>query len=435
MAIIRQMPQLYLRGSIASVTMTNLTSAERQKLDELVEYVSNHQTMAGNKAGMINELSQTIRGDYADDRRAAEQEYKIAIWRGLVDLLYHKKYSYKCGHCSSDTYLTKRGKPKLIERPSVPCPSCGMAKVKNPGNSDLSCGQVVNHADMQEKYKHLTHGSPTYSSIITHTGGDKKYENPEAILSCPKQLKKFFGEFIWNYFRQHIKENKRVSHQKKIDIISGPADLMVVEQIKNLCLKHKIDHGSDKEPSNGFYIVRVSTLQTSPEFSLELALIKNSATTHNIVVKSNIATIDVQACQNAPTIEVGIIKPEHVTVIDNHVTNSGEEDASSGFTINQVSHRTSGGGRMDQEDHVSVIDRNEAAKRVRDSLPDGDCQKIYDILAQVGTSYDAFSGVYGSGEPRTNHIAEHLNITTRAVKQHKDTIRIHCLACGLMPED
>lgn len=433
MAIIRQMPQLYLRGSIASVTMANLTKDDRKILDQLVEEVSNHPVMAGNKAGMINELSQTIRGDYADDRKAAEQEYKIAVWRGLVDLLYHKKYTHKCSHCDSDTYCTKRGKPKLIERPFVPCPACGMAKVKDPGSTDLIVGQIVNHAEMQEKYKHFVTGSPTFQSCIVSFGGEKKYENPNAVLECPRQLKKFFGEFIWNYFRQHIKENKRVVHQKKPAGISGPADLMTVEQIKNICQKMKIDHNFDTKPEDGKYSIKMSTLQTSPEFTAELAVIRSQAVLHGVDINCTMSSIDVTVMENAPTIQVNIIKPEHVTVVDNHTTSSGEEDTSSGFTINQISYRTTGGERMDQDDHVAVIDLSEAGKKVRDSLPDGDCRKVYDILAQIGSSYETFSEHYGVGEPRVNHIAEHLRITTRAVKQHKDTIRIHCLAFDMTP--
>ncbi len=428
MAIIRQMPALFLRGSIASVTMAHLTEEDRKFLAKMIAFVSNHPEMARNKARMIKELGNTIRGDYADDKLTAEQEYEIAIWRGLVDLFYHRKYTYECGHCKATTYFTKRGKPKPIERPSVPCPNCGMAEVKDRGFTDLEEGSIVDHAEMQEKYKHMTMGTPRYCSTVKHIPGERKHLNPQSVIECPKQLKKFFGEFVWNYFRQHIKENKRKEHKKKPVLIAGPADLMAIEQIKNLCTKLKVDFDCDHQVNNGFYVINLNALQTPPEFSMEMAIVRHSMNINGINVRCSSHSIEIEAKVNAPTVEVSIIKPEHVTVVDNHQTSGEEEISSSGFTLSQVSHRTSGGEKMDQDDHVATLDMSEAARKVREALPDGDCKKIYDILSQVGEYYDEFSTNYGYGIPRTNHIAEYLGITPRAVKQHKETIKIHCYA-------
>lgn len=431
MAIIRQMPALFLRGSIATVTMSNLTEQDIQFLNQMTDYVGNHPEMARNKSRMIKELGGTIRGDYADDRNSAEQEYNIAIWRGLVDLYYHCDYTFKCGHCQSQTYLTKRGKPKAIERQTVPCPNCGMAEVKDPGDADLKIGDIVPHADMQEAHKNLTH-TPRYKSTIKYTAGPKKHQNPQAVVDCPKQLKKFFGEFVWNYFRQHIKENKRIEHKKRTVIIAGPADTMGVEQIKNICDRMKLDYEYNK--LDGKHILSVNSLQAPPEFTIELALIRSTLEQHGIIVLCSNHSIDIKEDLNAPVIEVSVTKPEHVMVVDNN-QNAGGDECESSFTINQVSHRTSGGAKMDQEDHVALLDMTEAAKKVRESLPDGDCKKIYDILSQNGDTYDGYSKNYGIGKPKTNHIAEFLGITTRQVKQHKESIKINCLAFDFHPKD
>lgn len=432
MAIIRQLPALYLRGSIANVTMANLTYEEQAHLSELLSYVSNHPEMARHKARVIKEFGVTIRSDYADDRRNAEQEFHIAVWRGLVSLFYHKDYVYQCASCQATSYLTKRGKAKPIERTYVPCPACRMAEVKDAGITELMKGQMVNHDEMQDKYKHLTYGSPQYVSCIKSIAGKKKYENPQAVIDCPKQLKHFFGEFVWNYFRQQIKENKRKERRKKSVLISGPADVMVIEQILHICQKLNIERNFNKIPVDGLYSIKVNCMQTSPDFSVEMAMIRASAIDYGINMKCTDTSIDIEVNPNAPTIEVSVIKPEHVTVIDNHANGSGEEEGSSP-TVNQISYRTIGEERMDQDDHVATIDMTEAARKVRDSLPEGDCKSVYDIYSQVGSVYDKFSVSFGGTEPRINHVAEFLSITPRAVKQHRETIKIHCLAHDFTP--
>ena len=427
MATIRQMPAVYLRGSIASVTMAGLSSDEKAKLDRLVKVVGDHPEMARNKARMIRELGNTIRGDYADDKRNAEQEYEIAICRGLVDLFYHRHYTYECGECKSSTYLTKRGKPKAIERPYVPCPACGAAVVKDRGFTDLIEGQVVDHAEQQKAHEHMLSGGPRFGSVIKPIPGERKHENPQAVIDCPKQLKKFFGEFVWNYFRQHIKENKRKVH-KKVSTISGTADTMGVELIRNVCERMKIMHHYDGVIQEGRHRIFLSTLQTPPEFTIEMASIQQQMSKHQVEMSFSNSSVDILVNPASPVIQVNVIKPEHVMMVENQAI-SGEDDESSGFSISQVSHKTiAGGAKMDQDDHVGNLDRVEAGKRVRDSLPDGDCKKIYDILSQNGESYDEFAKDYGHGLPKNNHIAEFLKISTRTVKQHKESIKIYCYA-------
>ncbi len=124
MANVRQMPGLYLRGSLANITMPNLTSEQRAHVDELFALITTHPEMQRHKARFMKELGTTIAADYADDRVIAEQEYKIAVWKCLVELFYHRKYSFQCKACGSNTYMTKRSKPKVIDRIQIPCPNC-----------------------------------------------------------------------------------------------------------------------------------------------------------------------------------------------------------------------------------------------------------------------------------------------------------------------
>ena len=64
MALVRQMPELYLRGSLANVTMANLTANEKDHIDTIVGYVATHPGMARHRAGIIEELEWlNIRGN------------------------------------------------------------------------------------------------------------------------------------------------------------------------------------------------------------------------------------------------------------------------------------------------------------------------------------------------------------------------------------
>jgi hypothetical protein len=90
---------------------------------------------------------------------------------------------------------------------------------------------------------------------------------------------------------------------------------------------------------------------------------------------------------------------------------------------------------MDLEDHVSSVDNHEVMDAIRDSLPDGHCKDVFDILSGQGDTYLRFTETYGDGEAKINHIAQFLGITTRAVNQHKQTIQMHCLANDFVPQD
>jgi len=432
--IIRQMPGLYLRGSIANITMVGLSPEEKAHIELVFDHVIHHEEMVRHKQKVMKEFGVTIRADYADDRAAAEQEFNIAVWRGLVSIFYHRTYEFECTNCGATASLTQRGKPKPIDRMVTPCPVCHMAEIVDPGCSDHNPGDLVNYTELQERYKLVGFGTPTFKSCIRPIPKEKKYDNPDEIIGCPKQLKRFFGEFVWNYFRQQIKENKRKEHNKTPVEITGPADQMIVELILSLCSRMNVDYNRHHkvEPVNGRYTIDLLGLLTPPEFSIELALVRVLAESHGVVVTTTAQAIEIAVHPNPPTIKVSIVRAAHVTIIDNQLTVTDDEE-NSGFSISQVSYKTVGARRMDQDDHVQTTDIREAATRTRAALPDGDCQSVYDIYCQIGPVYDKFSEVYGNGTPRINHIADFLGITARAVKQCRDVIQVQCLANDFVP--
>lgn len=470
---VRQMPELYLRGSLANITMRNLTKSQRNHVDELVAHIAEHPDMQRHRIKVMKELGVTIAADYSDDRAIAEEEYRIAIWRGVVDLFYHRKYTFNCRACSSSTYMTKRSKPKAIDRVQTPCPNCRQVEIENPGDVQLLQEMLVRgekyitQEAFQDSYKDLPDGfaAPTYKSTIDYVPGQLKYSNPQAIIDDDKQLRKFFGEFVWNYFRQAINENKRKEHKKEPVGILGNTDWLILQELISLCNQMEIDYNfCDKtEPQNGVYSIRLCGLTTPPEFSAEFARLKAKGELYCVPVNVTENTIEVVVTPNAPPMpiiqdwvigskterivypfdqppkngrlvsqyQVQVYKPEHVSVLDNFVSMGDDQEAD--YTISQISYRTVGGYRMDLDDHVTMVDNSEVMQAVRDALPDGHCRDIFDIFSGQGEKYNEFSARYGDGDPAIKAVADFLGITTRAVTNYKQSIKVHSLANNLVP--
>ena len=446
MTILRQMPSLHLRGSLVNQTMKNLTSEEKKTVEKLLEKITKHPDLAPHRTEFANTLSHTIRGDYYDDSKAADQEFQISIFRGVVELLYHRKYSYKCNSCQSSTYITQRGKPTPINRQTDHCPNCNKIEVKNPGDTDWKTVEFVDRDEFQASYANFTDldKSPKAKSPILVIPGEKKYSDPQKILNDDKQLQRFFKEFIWNYHRQILNENKRKKHKQKPTEIKGPADLVIIEEILSAIEKLKVEclFDSDEKPINNWYIIRAPLLKTPPEFSISLQEIVNRSKNYGIHTKITRNEIWVKATSDAPIIASTISKPEYVKFQDGKSDDGDNTDA-----VSQVSRTLTGGVTMYPEHHVTVIDGQDQFDAVRRRLPEGDCKKVFDIYAGRGKVYYEFSqpkvpkdGIdenknygFGDGDPKISHIARFLEIQPRAVKKYRETIKIVMMALGMMP--
>ena len=99
MPLQRQLPKLCLRGSIANITMAGITEDEREEIDVMVRKIVTNPDMQSKRASIIRGFQATIGWDFKDDRTIADQEYHIAVWRGVVNLFYHRKYSFRCQAC------------------------------------------------------------------------------------------------------------------------------------------------------------------------------------------------------------------------------------------------------------------------------------------------------------------------------------------------
>jgi hypothetical protein len=450
MPVLRQMPELFLRGALANQTMRNLTSEQKEHAGELVKMIVNHPEMTGHKTEFITALAVTIGADYRNDRSIAEEEFYLAVWRGVIQLFYHRSYSYECNSCNEVEYITKRGKPKAMDRQYPVCPNCSSVKIKSQGDSKWKPGKFVNYGEFQESYKYFTPDmqSPEFITPIKVILGEKRYANPEMIINDKIQLKKFFGEFVWNYYRQQISENKRKEHNQTPKEIYGPADEITVELVISLCNKYKISYTYYKEmnPENGWYQIGIRVLQTTPPFSIALIDIVNQSKKHNVEIQIDALSIKIKSNSLSPLIGTTISKPEHVLYTDG-VYDS--ETSSNELAINQTCRNFTGGNAMDYDNHEVTIETKDNVEHVRSMLPDGHCKQIFDIFTERGDNYHKFSAPkllpgekpmrgqtygYGDGIAKNAHIAKFLGISPRAVNQHKEIIKHVMLAHGMVPE-
>ena len=207
MSIVRQLPQLYLRGSIANITMKSLTEEQKRIVSDVTNKVAMHPALTPHRIKFCNQLGNTIGGDYNDDRFAngklrtnAEQEYLIVIWKATVILLYHQKYAYKCLACNEDKYTTQKSRITPFDRQWDVCPNCKCVRITDSKSTVYQNGTYVNINDL----KSIKGEQPEHESPIEVTAIEAKYEDPDKVLNNDDELKRFYGEYIWGYFKQVI---------------------------------------------------------------------------------------------------------------------------------------------------------------------------------------------------------------------------------------
>lgn len=461
MATVRQMAELYLRGSLANVTMKNLTPEQVIFAEELTCNIAKHPEMRKHKK-IKKVLADTIRADYKSDPESADQEFKIAIWRGVVNLFFHKHYKFQCTACgATHRNIKTTGQMKPLDQAHTPCPVCNQIKIKNPGETSFTTGQIINFDDFQDSYKTFQRGIPTFDSTIEAIPGggyneetlnkllaEKKitqkvyerrlqqfrYDDPESIIQDENQMTKFFGEFVWGYFKQQIRENKRPESQKKPTQIIGNADEIITQEIISSATKLKIPiiFCPKTQPENGWWHIGVIGLQTPPEFTYELIPIILRASEARIKILIEPTEIKIEHAKNSKQLKALVKRPEHIMVIDNN--QSIDEKEIGQFSIDQISFKTIGGSKMELIDDTEKIDRIDVMEAIKNSLPDGDCQKIFEILKQDGDYYEGFRETFQyDTEPKQAHIAKFLNITTRRVKYHMSSIKLVCLTHQFTP--
>lgn len=443
MSILRQLPELCIRGSVANITMANLTKEQQDRVDKITRRIAAHPDMQGKRHAFARELAATIGADYKSDWLIADEEYYIAIWRGVVGILYHKKYSFVCRACGSSHWITERGIPRPIDKQRIPCPNCKMMCVETAGDTNLSPGSFITKEDYDVicsntpykehgEYGWVSQDLPTCSSTIDYVEGVEAYSDrdPEAILNNDKQLIRFFGEYMWNYFRQHLAENRRKEHKQKKVTVTGPADEIIFNELVALCKRMHIEHDADRYRHDAVsFIVRLHGRLVPPEFIAELCMLRERALRFSITIVCSDECVRVLKNADAPAMQTTVSLSERVIFQED----GSKDDARKVFSINDMYNRTVEGTNMDQDDHIQQIESADVLAAVRAALPDGDCKIVFDIYSQQGPAYTEFSDIYGTKEAKKSHIAKHLGTTSHQVGVYFDMIKVNMLVHSVVP--
>lgn len=428
---LRQLPELFLRGALANQTIKSLTDDEKLTVEELVQKIASHPILAPNRTEFIQQLGRTIGGDYREDRTTAEQEYQIAIWKGVIHLLYHCSYSYKCTNCNESTYLTQRNKPSPMNQIYPICPACRHVKIITSQLPDYPVGKFVTHEDFQDLLLHIPKGSGSFTcgSPIIPIRGERKVQSPDEVLKDPIQLKRLFAGFVWNYFRQIIKENKITYHQRMPQQVYGPADQIAILEIIGLLVKMETPYRYCQitEPTDGSYHIYCQTSSPPPEFSVEYNGIVLQYRNHGINITYTDEAFIVPKMASAPMTTAVVIMPTPVLINANQSSIGSGGDDPAEYAVEQLQYT------LTEEDPMTSIDNMEVLNTIRDRLPDDDHVKTFDILTNHGDIWDQFSTKYGDKSPRTSQIAEFIGITAKVVTAHKEYIGILCYAYDLVP--
>lgn len=103
----RQMPALYLRGSLCNKTMVNLTDNEQLVVSDIVEELVNDPLLQPTRIEFRNVLKHTIKGDYTNID-AADQEFQVALWRAAVAAKFGWGSHEPCEETLSDKKQRKK---------------------------------------------------------------------------------------------------------------------------------------------------------------------------------------------------------------------------------------------------------------------------------------------------------------------------------------
>lgn len=434
MSRVRQLPEICLRGSLANETMKNLNDEQLAEVDTVFQRIAKHPILDGHKNKVIQKLGATIAGDYFDDRAVAMQEYQVAIWRATVHLLYHSDYEYICESCGKCSYYSsQRRKDIIFNRRYEICPNCNHVRIHDPKDSDLEQSAFVDHDQLLVLVSSLQDDGkepPITRSSVAPIIGKQKVEDPYQIINDPDQVKKYFGQFIWNYFRQIIKENEITKHGKIVQTVSGPADYVTTEAVIGILRDFSITYNYDqRNPRYGQYRVDCNAYVSSPELTLRFCEIIHKVREHGVIIDVDHIKIQVSDLGGeAPMINLGVSKTETVLMM-NKASNATDDIQVD--TVDQVVKPDMFG------EGISNFEEQERLSYVREALPDGDCKSIFDLTIGFGKIYDEFIASdpravqSNNGLARQNKIAKFLGITTKDVKRHHTVIGIHMKLNGI----
>ncbi len=465
MAKVRQLAKTFLRGSLVNETIAHLTPAQAGHVDAVTTRVLNDPVMAGHRSEFLRKLATTIAADYRDSE-AADQEFRIAIWRGVAQLLYHSGYSFQCTHCGQSEYISHYGKMIPIISRAISCPACHHCRIADPGDSGLVAGSlmlfdeaqaIAEELRTQKKSESDNPKVPVIVSCVAATAGDKKYDasQVEQILSDSAQLSKWFGAFARNYISQILSENAIPKHGRGIEIRCGAADKLIADRISNLLIDVEVAHtytnnrfptrmqassfASHIPPetpaavsastlsccravSGNYYCISVDQFCLPPRCILQFVAIWREAARAGVKIEFDSNMILVSDTGAAPVIQLPFTTNAEVSVLDPQNHQDEEGPTTMVETIEN---------RADDTD-IGALERREAFDAIRRSLQDERARRLLDIYLGSGPAHEEFKKQFPSGaQPAKNHIAKFLGCSSGEVANLRMQIGGQLLAHGI----
>jgi hypothetical protein len=383
MSIITQLPELYLRGSLANETMANLTAEEQDRANEVVALVVNHPEMEKHKRRYIRDMSTTIGGDYRD-KEAAEQDYYVIIWRGVVMLYYHKKYEFECTQCGSRTYKNKTGSLSEIRSRDNPCKNCGCT-----GDDG---------------------GSPIRAIVV-----GERHPDPDSVIQDETQMSRWFSQQLSNATRQQLRENP-ITTTTRTNTVTDYADKQIVRSVESLLNSSKISHqkvntdkGSEQAASVYFDV------QTCPSRIIgQISAIRQEAQENGVVISLDPSGITIQRGPDCKSITQSVTEKVHVTMLT--PSQRGPDMPSPIEVPNEA-----------EQDHVAKIISDDFLATVDARLPTENCRAYRQIKSGEGYWYDRYLQEFGDAKVSLKNIESMLGLS----KKELTTVRVQVEALTL----
>ena len=334
----------------------------------MVDFIYNHPKLKQHKRMFISKLSRTIKCDFSD-RESTEQDYKICLWKAVVMLFYHRKYSFYCKACKATDYIGKNGKTNKIDRLFEECPSCGAQH--DP--------EVIG------------------KSPIGYTIGDRYCQDPHKIIDDEKQLTSYFGEWINNAITQQLFENNPATTRKEVTVIATYLEVVKSKMI-DLLKRNKV--AIDVDENN----IKFPVLSHSPTFINSLVNIVPDARQHGVeivVMDTGIRLIEKDNCKT-----VKFKKPVHELVKLEHPSQDPE-------TTTVIYDKP-----ITDVEKVDYVDAEDFALKKFDSTS----AAIYQICRHSGVAYNRYTFLYGDKVTWSN-IKEMYGLSNKQLKRRRNDIK------------
>ena len=381
MSIVSQLPQMYLRGSLASETMTHLEKEDQDTATSLMEYVADHPQIQKHKKKYIRELNNTIGADYKDPE-AAEQEFYVIIWRGVVLLFFHKKYEFICRKCNSSTYKNKSGTVSEIrsrkQKDSSPCP-----------NACPNCDQTEENGD-----------SPIDVKIL----GDA-HSNPQSVIDDETQMSRWFSQQLKMATSQQLRENAIIT-TSRTNTVTDYADTQISRALVSMLKSAKISHQlvETTQGSEITHTVYFDVLGVSSQTIGQISILRKDALEFDVNLIVTGTGIEIKRGRDCKSVTRNVTDKINVTML---VDSQKKPDAPSPVEV---------GDGIDQQDDIETSDWLDA---VYDRLPTENSKAVYQMSKEQGPWWQKYIDRFG--EPK--RVWRNVEIMLGLSKKELATIR------------